>query len=80
MGGGYGRRSALHHQFVDDTLLVSRELKRPIKVVWSREDDMESGLFRPETAQFMRGGFDGRGKLVAVHHRDSGPGNFTDHE
>lgn len=69
MGGGFGRRTTLHQQYLDDALLISRELKRPIKVIWSREDDMESGLFRPAAAQYMRAGFDVDGNLTAMHHR-----------
>lgn len=73
MGGGYGRRSVLHQQYVDDALLVSKELKRPIKVIWTREDDLESGLFRPAAAQFLRGAFDENGKLIGLHHRVGAP-------
>ena len=76
MGGGFGRRSTLHQQYIDDALLISRALKRPIKVIWSREDDMESGLFRTATAQYMRAGFDTDGNLTAMHHRVSAPNNL----
>jgi isoquinoline 1-oxidoreductase subunit beta len=76
MGGGFGRRATLHQQYTDDALLISRELKRPIKVIWSREDDMESGLFRTATAQYMRAGFDADGNLTAMHHRVSAPNNL----
>lgn len=69
MGGGFGRRSPLHQLYLDDALLISKELKRPIKVIWTREDDMESGCFRPAAAQYMRAGFDADGRLVAMHHR-----------
>lgn len=69
MGGGFGRRSPLHQLYLDDALLISKELKRPIKVIWTREDDMESGCFRPAAAQYLRAGFDAAGKLAALHHR-----------
>ena len=69
MGGGFGRRSPLHQLYLDDALLISKELKRPIKVIWTREDDLESGCFRPAAAQYMRAGFDADGKLLALHHR-----------
>jgi len=73
MGGGYGRRSRLRQQYVEDALLVSRELRKPIKVIWSREDDIEVGHFRTAAAQYMRAGFDTEGKLTAVHHRVAAP-------
>lgn len=69
MGGGFGRRTPLNQLYVDDALLISREIKKPVKVIWTREDDIESGRFRPAVAQYMRGGFDRDGKLVALHHR-----------
>ncbi len=73
MGGGFGRRSRLRQHYVDDALFVSRELKRPIKVIWSREDDLKSGYFRTAVAQYMRGAFDEDGKLIAVQHRVAAP-------
>ena len=73
MGGGFGRRSLLRQQYIDDALFVSRAVKRPIKVIWSREDDFEAGHFRTAAAQYMRGAFDENGKLIAVHHRVSAP-------
>jgi len=73
MGGGYGRRSVLHQQYLDDALMVSREVKRPVKVIWTREDDMESGLFRSAASQYLRGGFDQEGRLIALHHRVAAP-------
>ena len=73
MGGGFGRRSLLRQQYIDDALLVSKAVKHPVKVIWSREDDLEAGYFRTAAAQYMRGGFDDDGKLVAVHHRVAAP-------
>jgi isoquinoline 1-oxidoreductase beta subunit len=73
MGGGFGRRSLLRQQYIDDALFVSRELKQPIKVIWSREDDLEAGNFRTAAAQYMRGAFDETGKLTAVQQRVAAP-------
>lgn len=73
MGGGYGRRSPLRQQYIDDALFVSRAVKKPVKVIWSREDDIEVGKFRTATTQHMRGAFDADGKLIAVHHRVAAP-------
>ncbi len=73
MGGGYGRRSRLRQQYIDDALFISRELNKPIKVIWSREDDLEVGHFRTAAAQYMRAAFDAEGKLTAVHHRVAAP-------
>ncbi len=73
MGGGYGRRSRLRQQYIEDALLISRQLKKPVKVIWSREDDFEVGHFRTATAQYMRATFDATGKLDALHHRVAAP-------
>lgn len=73
LGGGYGRRSPFRQQYIDDALLVSRELKRPIKVIWSREDDIEAGVFRTAASQYLRAGFDAGGKLSGIHHRVAAP-------
>ena len=78
MGGGFGRRSVLRQQYVDDALFVSRELKRPIKVLWTREDDMQAGWFRAPAAQYLRGSFDAEGRLEAVHHRVATPNNLPE--
>lgn len=73
MGGGFGRRGLVHADYLDDALLVSKAMKRPIKVIWSREDDVEAGTFRTAAAQYLRGGFDEDGTLAALHHRVSTP-------
>ena len=73
MGGGFGRRGLVHADYLDDALLVSKAMKRPIKVIWSREDDIEAGTFRTAAAQYLRSGFDEDGTLIALHHRVSVP-------
>jgi isoquinoline 1-oxidoreductase beta subunit len=73
MGGGYGRRSPLRQQYIDDALFVSRAVGKPVKVIWSREDDIEAGKFRTAATQHMRAAFDPDGRLVAVHHRVAAP-------
>jgi len=73
MGGGYGRRSPLRQQYIDDALFVSRAIKKPVKVIWSREDDIEAGKFRTAATQHMRGAFDADGRLIAIHHRVAAP-------
>lgn len=76
MGGGFGRRSVLRQQYVDDALFISRDQKRPIKVIWSREDDLEAGQFRAPAAQFLRASFDDDGALAALHHRVAVPNHL----
>ena len=58
IGGGYGRRAEYRQKYVEDALYLSRELGRPVKVIWSREDDVRDGAFRPLAAQYLRAALD----------------------
>ena len=69
MGGGFGRRTELMQNYVRDALLCSKAMKKPVKVVWTREDDVKFGGFRPATAQYLRAGVHDQGGLAAFHHR-----------
>ncbi len=71
IGGGYGRRAEYRQKYIDDALFVSREIGKPVKVIWSREDDVKDGAFRPLNAQYLRGAIDSDGRLTAVHQRIS---------
>jgi isoquinoline 1-oxidoreductase subunit beta len=67
LGGGFGRRG--QQEVVMDAVRLSKAVGKPVKLVWSREDDIAYGKFRPMTAHHIEAGFDGNGKLVAWHHR-----------
>jgi isoquinoline 1-oxidoreductase beta subunit len=69
LGGGFGRRSAMDHDWAVDSALVSKELGQPVKVIWSREADVHFGRFKPMTAQYLRAAEDSNGRLTAWHHR-----------
>ena len=55
--------------FLIDAVLLAKEAGRPVKVMWTREDDVRNGRFRPLSAHRLKAGFDASGKLVAWHHR-----------
>ncbi len=69
MGGGFGRRGNRDVDFIIDAVLLSKEAGRPVKVMWTREDDVQNGRFRPISAHYLKAGFDPSGKLAAWHHR-----------
>src|SRR5499425_130847 len=69
MGGGFGRRGNRDVDFIIDAVLLSKEAGRPVKVMWTREDDVRNGRFRPISAHYLRAAFDPAGKLNAWHHR-----------
>jgi len=69
LGGGFGRRGHRDEEFVVESVLLSKATKRPVKLLWTREDDVRNGRFRPLYVQRIKAGFDAQGKLVAWHHR-----------
>ncbi|MFT3768247.1 MAG: molybdopterin-dependent oxidoreductase [Minicystis sp.] len=66
LGGGFGRR--LDQDFVAEALHVSQKLKKPVKVVWSREEDTRHDHYRPMTYNVMRGAVDAAGEVSAWFH------------
>jgi len=69
IGGGFGRRGPRDMDFLVDAVLLSKAVGRPVKAMWTREDDIHNGRFRPLSAHLLRAGFDPSGKLMAWHHR-----------
>jgi isoquinoline 1-oxidoreductase beta subunit len=63
LGGGFGRR--LEVDFIPAAVLASKALGVPVKVVWTREDDMTQDYYRPPAREEIRAALDARGKLVA---------------
>ena len=69
LGGGLGRRTVPSMDFVVDAAWLSRILQRPVKVVWTREDDLRSGHLKPMTAHYLRAAVDAQGGISAWQHR-----------
>ncbi len=69
MGGGFGRRGHRDEEYVHDAVVLSNAVKKPVKAMWTREDDVHNGRFNPLSAHYLRAGFDTAGKLIAFHHR-----------
>jgi isoquinoline 1-oxidoreductase beta subunit len=72
MGGGFGRRGHRDEEFIVDAVLLSKEAGKPVKVMWTREDDLHNGRMRPISAHHLRAGLDASGTLIAWHHRLAG--------
>ena len=70
-GGGFGRR--LTQDFATEAALLSKTIGKPVKVVWTREDDTQLGPFRPMTFSAMRGALSADGKAVAFQHKVISP-------
>ncbi len=69
LGGGFGRRGNRDADFVLDSVLLSKASGKPVKVMWTREDDIHSGRFRPLYVNRLRAGLDASGNVTAYHHR-----------
>lgn len=77
-GGGFGRR--LYPDYIAEAVQLSKAVKRPVKLMWTREDDIQYGFFRPMNLQRMTAGVDENGKIVAWKHTivgDNSPGLLT---
>jgi isoquinoline 1-oxidoreductase beta subunit len=86
LGGGFGRRGAVQ-DWVRQAVAIAKEMPgTPVKLVWSREEDMQHGRFHPVTQCKLTAGLDENGNVVALHMRISGqsivagvfPGNIRD--
>jgi isoquinoline 1-oxidoreductase beta subunit len=68
LGGGFGRRANPHDDFAVEAAYVAREVKKPVKVVWTREDDIKGGYYRPMWYDRIEAGLDRDGNPVAWTH------------
>ncbi len=72
LGGGFGRRGAVH-DWVRQAVVIAKAIPgTPIKLLWSREEDMTHGLYHPITQCKLTAGLDAQGQLTALHMRISG--------
>jgi len=68
LGGGFGRR--VENDYVIDAGILAKAMDgRPVKVIWSREDDIQNDKFRPLVAQHLSAGLDAKGNIIAFRHR-----------
>ena len=88
LGGGFGRRGTIQ-EFVRQAVLIAKEVEQPVKLVWSREEDVQHDLYRPFGMARLSAGLDEAGMPIAWSIRLAGPsfvasivpnltGNFLD--
>ncbi len=77
MGGGFGRR--LNNDYALEAAELSSLIKKPVKVMWTREDDMTGGIYRPAVRYHFKAGLDASGNMIAFYLRGVGlnAGNAT---
>jgi isoquinoline 1-oxidoreductase subunit beta len=72
LGGGFGRKSKC--DFAIEAALLSKEMGgAPVKVVWTREDDLRHGFYHTVTAERFEAGLDATNKVIAWRHRSAAP-------
>ena len=70
LGGGFGRR--LEVDFITQAVQIAKQVEGPVKVVWTREEDIQHDIYRPYYYDRMVAGLDGDGMPVAWSHRSAG--------
>ncbi|MFD1820609.1 isoquinoline 1-oxidoreductase, beta subunit [Pseudarcicella hirudinis] len=70
MGGGFGRRA--YAQYVYEAARISQKVKAPVKLIYSREDDMTYGIYRPMYTATYRAALDANKNLIAFHVKGGG--------
>jgi isoquinoline 1-oxidoreductase beta subunit len=71
LGGGFGRKSK--PDYVAEAALLSKKTGKPVKVIWSREDDIRNDFYHSTAGMYMKAGLDASGKPIAWLHRSVFP-------
>lgn len=75
IGGGFGRR--LYVDYVTQAAAIAKQVQGPVKVVWSREEDIQHDMYRGLYAHSVSAALDASGKPLALSHKIAGPSNLA---
>ncbi len=70
-GGSFGRRAVPNSDFVAEAVMIATAMAEPapVKLIWTREDDMQAGFYRPMSYHELEGALDAAGRIIAWRHR-----------
>lgn len=74
LGGGFGRRA--FNDFIEEGVEVSMQMKKPVKLIWTREDDMQHDYYRPASRHVLKAGLMNNGETIAWSHSVVAPSIF----
>jgi isoquinoline 1-oxidoreductase subunit beta len=66
MGGGFGRRFRSTSQHIVQITQIAMQVPYPVKLIWSREEDVTQGAYRPQVSSAFKGGIDATGRIAAI--------------
>ncbi|OYU54005.1 MAG: isoquinoline 1-oxidoreductase [Chitinophagaceae bacterium BSSC1] len=78
MGGGFGRRAYGH--YIIEAGLISKKMKAPVKLIYTREDDMTNGVYRPAYIVTYKAALDANNNIIAIHIKGGGIPEHAVHE
>ena len=67
-GGSFGRRANPVSDYIVEAVEIAKDIKVPVKTVWTREDDIKGGYYRPQYLHKVTAGLDAEGKIIAWDH------------
>lgn len=67
MGGSFGRKA--YYDFISEVAHISNQIKKPVQLIWTREDDTQQGPFRPGMVSSMKAGLANNGNLLSFEHK-----------
>ncbi len=68
-GGGFGRRATMDQDFVREAAQLAKKVKKPLKLVWTREDDIRGGYYRPSAVVRLTGTLNKKGDVTSIEGR-----------
>lgn len=74
MGGGFGRRTL--GDYAAECALIAKAVRKPVKLIWTREEDIAQGMFRPQSFQRLEAAVDAGGRVTGWKHSVVGDGEF----